>query len=163
MVGGGGVLSLAEVVDTGRVGLDEQDVAGRAGGGDGVEVERGLHGPVGVLGREVVPAVLVELGEAAVRRRAPGKAVGAAEDGQIGLGGRVAAGVDDGDRLARAARGQVVRRPEVVRGERVGGRGGRARGHPAVTVGHDHQVTGRIGRATLPLGGGTGTAHPAGL
>ncbi len=120
--GDGGAYRGAQVVGGGRVGLDEQEAAGRTGGGDGVQVESGLLGPSQVVRRVVDAAALVDLAEAAVVGRAGRQPELLPEHGEIGLRRGVAAGIHDRDGTALAAVGEVVRGADVVRSER-GGRG----------------------------------------
>jgi hypothetical protein len=81
------------------VGLDEQDAGVGRDGGDHVEVEGDLPVPARVDGRVVGAAGLVDLAEASAGAGARRQAVLLAVDGQVGLGGGVVVGVDDGDGL----------------------------------------------------------------
>src|SRR5262249_40854526 len=83
-----------------RRGFGEQGLAVRAGGRDHVQVQADLGGPARVGGRVAGAAGLVHLLQAAVGRGAGRQAELRAVHAEIGFGGRVVVGVDDGHRPA---------------------------------------------------------------
>ena len=85
--------------------MDQQDLAVRADRARHIEIERLLLGPASIRARRVGAAVLVTDDQAAIGDGAGRQAKLAAIDLQIGLGVRIAKGVDDRDNLA----GAVVR------------------------------------------------------
>ncbi len=98
-------------IRVGRAGrLDEQDVAQRADRRDHLDVEHDLACPAGIRGgQRARRPVLVDLAEAAVRRRAGRQAELAAVRGQVALRTGIVVGVDDRHRPAGAeARRDVV-------------------------------------------------------
>jgi len=93
----------AQVIHRGGIRLHQQDGTVRAGGGDHVQIQRGLLRPAGVHRRRSGAAGLVDLGETAGTARR--QAVLAPVGGQVGpCGGRVV-GVDDGDGDSATRRG----------------------------------------------------------
>lgn len=110
-----------------------------------LDVERDLKRPARVLPRIARAAVLVHLAEAAVRRRAGGQPVVAAEDAEVLLRRRIVIGVDDRDRLARAGRRrrrEAVDRLDRRRGE--SGRGARGLRIPVPVGRHEYVAAGVI-------------------
>ncbi len=139
----GGVVDRgAQVGERGGTRLDQQDLAVRAGGRDHVEVQADLGGPAGVgLGQAGGAAGLAHLAEAAVGGGAGREAELRAVDAEVGLGGRVVVGVDDGDGAAAAGgRGQGVGGADVGRVQAGRGTGDR---RLALAVDDDLRVAGR--------------------
>jgi hypothetical protein len=116
-LGGRGVLGLGQILDAVGLGLDQDDLAVGAHRAGHIEVERGFLSPTQIERGEVfLEALLVVFGEAAVGRRAGRQAVLGAIDVHVGLGVRIAPGVDDGHGGLRAAlSGDVVGRGQVGR------------------------------------------------
>ena len=116
----GGVHALREVAEFFGVGLDQEDVAALADRVRHLHVDRDLAGPVAFRFRKRRSRpFLVDLLEAAVFIRARRQAELFAVDREIGFGGRVVEGVDDGDGLRRAGGrffGQRVQFPQPLRG-----------------------------------------------
>src|SRR6185312_1738164 len=109
---------------------DQQDVGLRSDGGDHVEVQGYLPVPAAVRWRVLSAAALVDLAEAAAGAGAGRQAVLPAIGGQVGLGGRVVEGIDDGDGLPRPSVGrQRIRTAQI--GRTVAGRRGRDGGECA--------------------------------
>ena len=135
----------------GVVRLDQQDVARRGDGRDHVEVERDLLRPA----RRPAPGSRCRRVWSTLRKQ-PFAAVQAgspyccAVDRQVGLGGRVVVGVDDGDGLAGAAVGG-----QVVGGPQVGGRVAARRRGGAVGGALHAQCPADVGAAQREAGGGT--------
>ena len=83
-----------------RARLDEEDLAIGADGTRHVQVERDLLRPAAIGPRGFRPATLVDLSEAAVRRRARGDTVLLAVDVDVVLRVRIVIRIDDRDRLS---------------------------------------------------------------
>ena len=124
-----GVVGDEEAVVLVAVGLDEDELAGRAARARHVEVERCFHVPVirrsGRRRQRARRARLVDLLEAAVRRGARGQAVLGAVDLEVRLGLRVVKRIYDRNGPRTAGGGNLVGRLKVRRAE-PGDRGGGA-------------------------------------
>ena len=132
---GGFIHGRAEVCVRRRRGLDEENLAGRANCGDHVQIERDLASPARIRSRVAGAAGLIDLLEAAIRRRARRQAIVRPVDREIGFCVRIVVRVDDGDRQAGARRGSSkIIGADQVRGAEAGGR--RRDVRPEPIVGH---------------------------
>ncbi len=143
-VAGRVVLRREQVREAARARLDEQDLRPGCDRVGPLDVERDLERPARVPARVARTAVLVDLGEAAVRGGAGGQPELAREGVQVALGVRVVVGVDDRDRLPGACCGTGREAVDRLDRRRVEPARRRARERVAAAVGHDELVAVRI-------------------
>ena len=133
-----------------------------AGRRDHVQVQRDLVVPSGAdgrRGRRRAPAVLIDLVEATVGRRACGQTVPGAIGRQVGLRGRQVVGVDDCDRHARAlsAGRERVGAPEI--GRAISAAGSRLRRNRRSGCGGHVRPDQRLALSRPRRRGGAGSRH----